>query len=178
MRASEIVLQVVTVEWSKRSRGGSGARTRAPLVAARTLPSRASPTQACIHSFRHEEADGFAPTTQIWEGTLGEIGLGRPWTRAGREAVLPSLTLRMRDDELHVHFVPSPYALPRRRTERAFSLSEGTWGRVTLNERFGGAYEWLYAQHLVSIAWRCAWATSLFTATLPSKRFQRLADLR
>ena len=135
-----IVVQLVEIGWTKRSRGGPGAERRARLPRGFRLP--AIPAPFLLHQVSLDEWNDFAMREREERGE-------RP------RAVERALTLRSADDGmLCVDFVDNalqgghPWRAPR---PDVFRLAPGQFGRLTINTRHASEDAWLYTEQVYNV---------------------------
>lgn len=126
MARDVLLVQRVTTNWTKASRGGPAAtvRSRCPI-------SWELPPEVAWHSIRMSEADNFQP--------ISESGLDVP------SEVSEELALVIKDGRLGVRPELPAYWRPtrHRRPPRRY-LSPGEWLRWSVNYRQGLDAGWLY----------------------------------
>jgi hypothetical protein len=162
-----VVVQLVTVSWSKRSRGGEAARLRAALPEAYPIHRTLFGNRWGLHQVAMYEPAGFQPRerTEVDDVVKNVVGV----------------TLELQHDGLHVQFVwtPDVGVPPRRPRSRPFVLRPGEWGRVVHNGRFvdfdtGG---WYYRKQVVNVALLARFAPRIFLGE-PLHLTRRLGALR
>ena len=135
MSGSQILIQKLTVQWTKDSRGGRGATARnaVPLALPRPGP------EVAWHAIAFREGDAFSPEL---EAAAQEIP----------QAVETELSLRVGTDLASILPLP-PFGAPlrHRRAPRA-RIELGQSVRWILNSRDGRDRGWYYVQIVYNVA--------------------------
>lgn len=132
----DFVVQHVTVEWTKRSRGGAGAARRNAVPHGYALPH--PPAGRGVHHVTCRERGEFT-AAQEW--------LPLPERGRGPAAAVREHELRLRPDgpALHVLLEAGAYGMPRRPRRPAVRLRPGEWLRWLVNARMHGDEDgWWY----------------------------------
>lgn len=168
-----IVVQRITTEWTKDSRGGEGALKRNATPDAVELPLIAYPTaQYILHDVRYLESKGFVPDATVTESSCSQSIRAEP------------LILSVSKRQISVRFVWSWHhcGAPERDSHDLFRLDAGQWGRFTCNGRFGAestaGREWGYRKTVLNVALLETYDTHVFTETTPVTEKSSLASLR
>jgi hypothetical protein len=165
------VIQVVSVRWSKRARGGAlaTARNRVPLALPLDLRGFDASEDIWIERYSWGEPDFACPQRMVLAPKAGVFH--------GNRLVL---THAQQQTTVVVKW-SSFHGAPRRFSSTRFELGENQWARVRWNERhvdFDFGF-WGYSLETFNIARVCGEpAPSLFTATAPTLTFESLAPLR
>lgn len=172
-----IVVQHITLWWTKASRSAPGSAVRNAVPELFDLPFRPATmaaTGVAYHSvlirewlgFGHRE-DASAALPADRDGTF-HVGCLRIRPGADRADVVYTYGLAC---------AGAPERTPMPRT--VLSLRPGQWGRVVYNGRFEGArrQEWLYRKVVVNVAHLTGDEETVY-AGRPSKEFSDLAILR
>lgn len=158
-----IVVQKITLVWTKRSRGGEGAQRRAAVPLAFELPAFPA-GDAAYHVLLSHEHSGFATRDVERRPSLPE-----------RDACV---LFERRGDGLRVGYQwAGACGAPRRGAVSPRWLMElrlGDYGRVLHNGRFSGEDHWWYQQIVFNVAIADVVASDLFTRVAPTVT----ADLR
>ncbi|MBD3674153.1 MAG: hypothetical protein HUJ26_11580 [Planctomycetaceae bacterium] len=141
-----IIVQKIKTEWTKASRGGSGASARNATPDAMRLPVIAAPHPGFLfHDIRFLESENFQSVPSTRESDAKPLIRIEPlWVRVTKETVA-------------ARFVWSWHhcGAPKRKSHDLFRLSIGEWGRFTCNGRFGAesstGREWVYHKTVFNI---------------------------
>ncbi len=168
-----LIVQRITTEWTKASRGGSGAAARNAVPDALPVPAPADPaSDRLLHDVQFpegEQFDGQASMTPL----SSQVHIR-----------LEPVVLRVTSQLVATRFVWSWHhcGAPERDSHDLFQLSPGQWGRFTCNGRFGAesscGREWGYHKTIFNIAFVKQFDSHLFVTTTPSADESRLAVLR
>ena len=168
-----LIVQRITTEWTKKSRGGVRAADRNTTPDAIQLPPTAGPAPSClVHSIRFLEWENFACYSDVIESEIEEHFRVEP------------LFLRVRKDYVETRFVWSwnHCGAPKRESHDLFRLALGQWGRFVCNGRFGAesmsGREWGYHKSVFNVAFVYAYDNDLFLRTMPNAESSRLAVLK
>lgn len=168
-----ILIQRITTEWTKASRGGRGAIVRNSFPEAFPVP----PFDTTIGPFvvhtvrfrewesfeRHEDLNGFTSPT---------------------DAHIEPIRIYQHDDHIVVRFLWNwmQCGAPERDSHEIFQLVPGKWARFTCNGRFGPTSSsgcvWHYHKTVFNIAFNNSPDTDLFVVTKPQSVQNRLATLK
>ncbi|WP_257459374.1 hypothetical protein [Archangium lipolyticum] len=169
-RVSGLVVQLLTTEWTKESRGGPGARTRNATPPALVLPKVwTQPEDASfrLHHVYFSEQRGFLP---------------RQWTdvRRGKHFVeVEAFRVEQVEAGVRVLLDHGKMGLPGsrewsgmargQRHEELFRLSPGEWGRGVYNERiqYWETGHWGYCKHVLNVGMLEAADLDVFLSTRP-----------
>ena len=179
MNSSRLVIQLLHSRWTKASRGGDGAVTRAELPLASHLPLESFAAPITLHTVRFWERDDFVPSDGVTRFyTIAELPLRDLTIRPASDGVS---VVHIRDqlnaaiaDRLYTdEFGNTVYGID------AFSLSDGEWGQIQYNGRYTciDSGRWWYEQSVYNIGLFTDIDVKRFTATDPIDRFVELATL-
>ncbi len=178
---SGLCLQLLTTEWTKESRGGSGARLRntTPLAMALPEPWRGTHDGVLrVHHVYFSEQRRFLP---------------REWTKVHKEkAFVEAEAFRVEWSEegvrvlLHYGRMGMPGQLEGSGASRGepheelFLLSPGEWGRGVYNERvpYWDTGHWGYCKHVLNVGLLHDASPDLFRTTEPAREAVREFLLR
>jgi len=178
---SGLCLQLLTTEWTKESRGGSGARLRNTTPLASALPE----------SWRGED-DGSLRVHHVYFSEQRRF-LPREWTKVHKaKAVLEAEAFRVECSEegLRVLLDHGRMGMPGRLEwsgvsrgepyEELFRLTAGQWGRGVYNERieYWDSGQWGYCKHVINVGLLRDASPELFLSTQPTRRVVREFLLR
>ena len=179
MNSSRLVIQLLHSRWTKASRGGNGAVTRAELPLASQLPLDSFAAPITLHSVRFWERDNFVPSDGVKRfDTIAELPL-RDLTISPtsdgvsvahiRDQLNAAIADRLYNDE----FGNTVYDID------AFSLSDGEWGQLQYNGRYTciDSGRWWYEQSVYNIGLFTEIDVNRFINTDPTERFVELATL-
>ncbi len=165
-----IVIQHVACVWTKRSRGGEGARQRNSVPTAVDLPEFKGDLPYLLHTVNFFESGWSKPNHSVKSSTeFSDLHLN-------------DLILIHESDSVTVRFMrdganaacPNPYP-----HKDVFSLRRGDWGRIVYNGRYvdfdSGA--WRYKLTTYNIGNFDRFSTDVFRLTSPSSQFEELARL-
>lgn len=179
MNSTRLVIQLMHSRWTKSSRGGDGAVTRAdlPLVSRLPLESFASPVT--FHAVRFWECDDFAPSDRVarFETTaelpIRDLLLHQAPDGVSVVHVRDQLNAAIADRFLNDEFGNFVY-----KTD-AFSLSDGEWGQIQYNGRYTciDSGRWWYEQSVYNIGLLTDIDVKRFIDSEPTHRFVELATL-
>lgn len=156
--ADGLVVQEVTVNWTKASRGGAAARVRNACPVAFPLAEG-----ALWHGLTMDEERGFAPTA-VFADYLPD-------------RVLAQLNVEADDRRLTLHPRMDPVGMPtRHRRPPRRSLDPGQWIRWQVNYRLSADHGWSYRLITWNVGLRGSWASGLFLGE-PDVTVAELADL-
>ena len=143
-------LQTIQTRWSKASRGAPNSTKRASvpdhfdLLSSQDRPSKGR--FVALHVVEAFEQDDFQPLQKLEEHDLD--------SRADFKDA--PVTLRFRDGRLTVEYFYDVWAVgaPKRPPiiRNIFTLAPETWGRFSLNGRFGYGSGWSYHRRVLNIA--------------------------
>ena len=179
MNSSRLVIQLLHSRWTKASRGGDGAVTRAELPLASHLPLDSFAAPITLHTIRFWERDDFVPSDGVTRfDTFAELpfrDLTISPTSDGvsvahiRDQLNAAIADRLYNDE----FGNTVYDID------AFSLSDGEWGQLQYNGRYTGidSGRWWYEQSIYNIGLFSEIDVKRFINTDPTERFVELATL-
>lgn len=166
-----VVIQHIETVWTKRSRGGDGARKRNVVPLALDFPSISRDCSFVLHHATFHEYDSFARQDQL------------RWTDAFADLELRFLTLSIDGAVLRVRVhrdgsnaaTPSPFPY-----KDPFVLEPGLWGRLVYNGRFTAwnTGNWWYEKHVYNIGWFDEWTSDAFVKTKPHSEYREMARLR
>jgi hypothetical protein len=147
-----LAIQIVTVQWSKRSRGGDAAAVRNRIARAFLLKSHAGSLNVIDRrGFAEDGAGGFVARVD----STGPA----PQPPCNSDGLL----LQMCDGHLLVGFEWDlhRHGMPRReRKRRAAVLRPGESAQLRVNGRHAH-YHW-YTQHTFNVAWGCGFDEDVF----------------
>lgn len=165
-----LVLQRLMTEWTKRSRGGSGAAVRNAVPQSLLLPPLAVKGDTVVHEARFLENDSFRCRDE-----LKEVDLGVSWQ-------LGAMTLFRQCDQVVVKFayMMATTGAPERLSHEAFTLQPGEWGRLLYNGRFSSwdDGEWWYRKDVFNVAYAESLDRRIFLDTTPNYTVSEMARLR
>ena len=171
-----LVVQQITVRWTKRSRSGSGAGARSALPDALPVPAFAPPSadaSIVLHRAEFAEWNGFS--------RAGEQVEVEPLA-AGAERVFGCVRVRLVDGAAEVTYAYDlSCGAPRRSgyPRKVMTLGAGEWGRAAYNGRTSGAIDsgdWVYHRTLVNVTCSDRLPADPF-ASPPAREFSDMADL-
>jgi hypothetical protein len=178
---SGLCLQLLTTEWTKESRGGSGARLRNTTPLALALPESwrgAEDGPPRVHHVYFSEQRRFLP---------------REWTKVHKEkAFLEAEAFRIECSEEGVRVLLDygRMGMPGRLEwsgvsrgepyEELFRLAPGQWARGVYNERiqYWDTGQWGYCKHVLNVGLLRDVSPDLFLSTRPAQRAVREFLLR
>ena len=166
-----IIIQKVKVEWTKASRGGSGAEERNKVPEAFRLPIEVVQVRDFIfHTVGCLESNAFACEADF--ETV--VAPDRPDT-------LP-LKIQWSAGVVETRFIWSKNecGAPRRNSHSLFQLQPGQWGRFICNGRFSKDWdisEWTYHKTVFNVAYVSEYDRDLFCHVSPNFEAKRLARL-
>ncbi len=168
-----ILIQRITVEWTKESRGGRGAAVRNSFPEAFTVPPFDQSNDAFIvHSVRFREWENFVNLEDL------------KCFSTAKEAQIEPLRIHPHEDHLVVRFVWDAMhcGAPERSSHEIFHVARGHWGRFLCNGRFGPVSswgcQWHYHKTIFNIAFVDSLDPSLFVNSQPQSVQDRLAILK
>lgn len=147
-----IVVQEISVTWTKLSRGGQNAHLRNQVKEGFALPAIPKPEAANTlirHTIKVDEAEQFdAERNQRVE--VQEFSLTK-------KPMVGAVRLTLTEDKLAAIYTYSPSSVgaPARdpRAKTVLILTPGTWGRIVYNGRFGWDSEWWYRKTVLNIGY-------------------------
>lgn len=167
-----LVVQRITIRWTKASRGGAAAERRNALPAALPLPSLAGATVGyLLHDVQFLEWENFACRENVAESDA--------LTHVRLEPVI----LRVTKAHVAVRFIWSRRhcGAPKRDAHDLFRLEPGDWGRFVCNGRFGAdssaGRAWEYHMSVFNIASVEDYDRMVFIHYPPKAEAARLAVL-
>ncbi len=168
-----LIVQRITTEWTKASRGGDSAAERNATPNALRLPPLASAVPDYIlHDIRFLEWENYECHSEVRGSEARTLVRIEPlFIRATKELVT-------------TRFVWSWHhcGAPERNSHELFQLSVGQWGRFTCNGRFGAesssGREWGYHKTVFNVALTEQFDETLFIQTTPNADDSRLAVLK
>ncbi|MFZ2502754.1 MAG: hypothetical protein WAW88_08810 [Nocardioides sp.] len=146
MSSPQILVQRITVHWTKDSRGGRGAAARNTAPLALPMPGHG----VVWHAVAFSETDAFSPWLEAADQEVPQ-------------AIETELNLKVTADV--ASFLPlAPFGAPlrHRRPPRA-RIETGQSVRWILNSRDGRDHGWLYTQVVYNVALADAADTAVFT---------------
>ena len=168
-----ILIQRITTEWTKASRGNHGATVRNAFRDAYPLPPIAQTRNPFIvHTVRFREWDNFELRENLTESS------------SATSAEIEPLRIYPHDDHLVVRFVWDWMycGAPERDSHEIFHVPLGEWGRFICNGRFGPTSSsgcvWHYHKTVFNIAFVESCEPSLFVDSKPRSVQDRLAILK
>ena len=168
-----LIVQRITTEWTKDSRGGEGAIARNTTPDAMELPPLAGRWPSyLLHDVRFLEWERFDCLSTVTEADMQSHMRIEP------------LFLHVTPDHVAVSFVWSwqHCGAPERDSHSLFQLSVGQWGQFSCNGRFGAesamGREWSYHKTVFNIAHVATFNDKLFVESTPHARDSRLAVLK
>lgn len=168
-----LIVQRITTEWTKASRGGQGAAQRNATSDALRLPPLAGSTpHYLLHDIRFLEWEDYECLSDVIESD------GQTHIR------IEPLFIHVTKKHVATRFLWSwrHCGAPERDSHDLFQLSVGQWGRFTCNGRFGAesssGREWGYHKTVFNIALADQFDESLFVQTHPDADVSRLAVLK
>lgn len=166
-----VIIQEITVWWTKMTRGARGAVLRRAVPEALLIPAAVVPANEPTyvhHVVRYDEANDFrAPLSsdvrvQELKGVIHEH----------------NIAASLDDGKLRVDVAWGWGAPLRHPTRSVLNLAIGEWGRVRFNYRTSGYDDpWRYALWIFNIGLIAVPAPNVFQATQPLKCYSNLADL-
>ncbi len=181
--SSGLVLQLLTTEWTKESRGGSGARLRNTTPQGVVLPESligADDGTLRIHHVYFSERNNFLPR----EGTN---------TRSGRSTFeeMEAFRVERTEEGVRVLLDHGRMGLPGahewswemargNQYEELLSVRPGEWGRAVYNERisYWETSHWGYCKHVLNVGLLRDASPDVFLATEPAHEAVREFLLR
>lgn len=168
-----LIVQRITTEWTKTSRGGDGAARRNATPAAVTLPPISdADADYLFHDNRFLEWERFQQYSRLTESSI------QPHIR------VEPLFLHVSSNSVATRFVWSWHhcGAPERESHDLFQLSLGEWGQFSCNGRFGAesssGREWGYHKTVFNIAFVPQFTDDLFIQSKPNACDSRLAVLK
>jgi hypothetical protein len=174
--SSGLFLQLLTTEWTKESRGGSGARLRNTTPLAMALPeSWRGPDDGTlrVHHVYFSEQRRFLP---------------REWTKVHKEKSFveaEAFRVECTEEGVRVLLDYARMGMPGRREgsglsrgekhEELFLLAPGQWGRGVYNERieYWDSGHWGYCKHVLNVGLLRDASPDVFLTTEPTQRVVR-----
>jgi hypothetical protein len=167
-----LVIQRITTDWTKSSRGGTGAATRNAVPESLVLPPFVGGANAIVHEATYLENDAFRCRDKFQETEISQS-----WH-------LGAMMLYRHENYVSVKFSWQwdTAGAPERWPHEAFALRPGQWGQLRYNGRFGpttscGAV-WWYRKEVFNIAFVDPVNLNLFVATQPNFSKSEMARLR
>lgn len=176
-RVSGLFIQLLTTEWTKESRGGSGARLRNTTPLAMVLPEPwkgAEDGTLRVHHVYFSERRRFLP---------------REGAKSGGRALfeeVEAFRVERTDEGVRVLLdhgrmgVPGAHAWSwemagGRQHEELFRLEPGQWGRAVYNERlsYWETSHWGYCKHVLNVGLLCDAGLDAFLRTAPGTEVRR-----
>lgn len=144
------IIQCITTEWTKASRGAPKSAQRAAIPDRFPLPPTTLPERAkrivVLHQIKAAEREDFTLYQQCEASEL----CGKP------ELVRDPVTVGFEEGLLRVKYRPGIWSVgaPDRtgKGRNVFNLAPGQWGRLAFNGRFGYGLEWRYHRRVFNIA--------------------------
>jgi hypothetical protein len=168
-----LIVQRIITEWTKASRGGTGAAKRnATPIALPLPPIHPSGSSYVLHDVQYQEDNEFAPRFSTQDLELAPHFLVEP------------LLIHVTKEQIELRFQWSwnYCGAPERESHDLFPLAIGNWGRFTCNGRFGATThcgsDWFYRKTVFNIALMAQFDTKVFLETLPVADKSSLARLR
>jgi hypothetical protein len=168
-----ILIQRITTEWTKASRGGRGATVRNSFPEAFPVPPfDATISPFVVHTVRFREWENFERHEDL-------NGFG-----SATDAHIEPIRIYNHNDHLVVRFVWDwmQCGAPERESHEIFQLVPGKWARFVCNGRFGPTSSsgcvWHYHKTVFNIAFNQSPDADLFVATMPQSVQNRLAKLK
>ena len=168
-----LIVQRITTDWTKASRGGDAASIRNSVPEAFALPT--IPDCDCdyiFHEIHARENEGFTCRDTLIESRLsGHLHIG-------------PFFIHIAHDHISTRFVWSWHecGAPERPSQTLFKLNEGQWGQFKCNGRFGAqsttGREWGYRKSVFNVAFLRSFNSEVFVNSDPTTREARLAALR
>lgn len=175
---SNVLIQLITTEWSKASRGGEAAVQRGKVPIACQLPESLAPTpdgHLLLHTLTWQATNAFSnplETTKVRQTSAGfqfqcaevvetESGIKISWIWNASAGAPSRHAWRKGGNEFHAELKPSESV------------------RIRWNGRFAYKDAWFYHSTTLNVGyWPSAeFPKDLFIATKPSHEFSRLAIL-
>ena len=168
-----LIVQRITTEWTKASRGGDDAAVRNATPDALRLPpiANAAPDYL-LHDIRFLEWENYECHSDVIESD------------AQTHIRIEPLFIHATKELVTTRFVWSWHhcGAPERDSHDLFQLSAGQWGRFTCNGRFGAesssGREWGYHNTVFNVALTESFNEHLFIETTPDADDSRLAVLK
>lgn len=168
-----LIVQRITTEWTKSSRGGDRAAERNATSDALRLPPLAGAAPYYLfHDIRFHEWEHYDCQSVVTE------------SEARTHVRIEPLFIHVTSALVTTRFVWSwrHCGAPERDSHDLFQLSVGQWGRFTCNGRFGAesssGREWGYHKTVFSVALTEEFDETLFVRTAPNADDSRLAVLK
>lgn len=168
-----LIVQRITAEWTKASRGGDGAADRNAIPDALRLPPLAGAAPGyLLHDVRFLEWENFECRSDVYE------------SEAQTHIRIEPLFMHATKELVRTRFVWSWHhcGAPERDSHDLFQLSVGQWGRFTCNGRFGAdsasGRQWRYHETVFNVALTEQFDENLFKQTAPNAEDSRLAALK
>jgi hypothetical protein len=166
-----MIIQRIKVEWTKASRGATGARRRNKIAEAFRLPEETEPIQDIVfHDLGFDEKKEFC------------CHVGPDILAANEQLKIAPLHVRLSRGLLELRFVWTKEACgaPERNSHDLFRLKIDQWGRFVCNGRFSKDWdisEWTYHKTVFNVAHVAEYDRDLFLSTTPNAATQRLSKL-
>lgn len=167
-----LIVQRITTEWTKASRGGDGATHRNATPETLVVPPIvAADADYVLHDNRYPERQGFRHDFTLTQAAT------RPHVR------LEPLFLHVTKTSVAARFIWSRRfcGAPERESQDLFRLSPGEWGRFSCNGRFGpessSGGEWRYHKTVFNVAFLPRFDADVFIRVKPHVSAARLAML-
>lgn len=167
-----ILVQRITTEWTKASRGGHGATVRNSFSEAfPILPFVVTTNAFVVHTIRFCEWDNFERRENL---TAFD---------SATNAQIEPIRIYPRDDYLVVQFIWDwmHCGAPERDSHEIFHVPHGKWARFSCNGRFGPTFSsgvWHYHKTVFNIAFIDSHDANLFVNSRPQSVQSRLAILK
>ncbi len=170
-----ILVQVITIVWSKASRGGRAAGLRNRVPAALPIPAAfdlGTELRGIVHDVWYGEEDGFAHPRAADVRAVPVVDT----VHHGDLALTPT------DGMIRVDLNWGAFDTPRRRPIRGvMTLRPEEWGQLRYNGRSSGVtgydHPWRYTQSTINVGIFHAPHADAFLETEPTKMFRGMADL-
>jgi len=137
-----IIIQFITVHWSKHSRGAPHSTLRNSVPEAFSLPQALTPnaTKLFLHEINVYESRQFKEPKHTVSRNVGYSHL--------REL---GLQLEVGKDQTVVYYWGDIKRPSYPKARRVFSLTPVQYGRIVSNARFSGETTWFYQKHVCNI---------------------------
>lgn len=172
-----IVVQRISVMWTKQSRGGKGAQLRNSVPNAFTLPLIGKPENDSVlmcHNIKVDEKERFDHERNR-QVKFEEIVPQKKFFVGACRLILEKEKL----SAIYIYSATNVGAPQREfHPKTVLNLTPDTWGRVIYNGRFGWDSEWWYRKTVLNIGWFTGEIPENVFLGEPQHTFSDLADLR
>ncbi len=161
-----LVVQIITVEWTKKSRGAPQSATRNSIP--ESLPIIGySPADNAIQTITFTEFNSFKSPRNIWRNDLNDSQF--------REH---GLSFEKDGADLNLGYWGSPFRVSRQSVKILGTLKHNSYFRICTNGRIAWEDTWAYRKAVYNIAYtKHIPASDLFTKREPKEEINELVKL-